>query len=379
MSTLLPSLAQNSGDLQVQISQQKPVRISATLQCGKGELLALVGPSGSGKSTVLRCIAGLHRADQASIQCAGETWDDAASGHRVQTQQRKVGLVFQEYALFPHKSALDNVVLATPGTSRKERVKKAMVLLERTNMTGLEHRMPHALSGGQKQRVALARALAREPRVLLLDEPFSAVDQQTRRKLYSELAALRHTLELPIILVTHDLTEVQLLADTLCLMHKGISLHQGAVADVINRPLTREIARLVGHQNLFNIVVTAQEHEHTLYKLGDLDSFAGPKLTDARVGDQASLLISSSAIQVVVSEPSTATAYNNSAGLFTLNGTVQESVLLGDEVFIRLHLEKVPKSLRFKLPMHIAQAEGIVQGSALKINVHYHGIHVMAS
>lgn len=366
--------------LDVQIQQRRPVSIRAALHCDRGELLALVGPSGSGKSTVLRCIAGLHKADQSAIQCAGEIWDNPDSGHRLRPQQRKVGMVFQEYALFPHKSALDNVMLATPGANRKERRYKAMTLLERTNMTGLEDRMPHALSGGQKQRVALARALAREPRVLLLDEPFSAVDQQTRRKLYSELAALRQSLELPIILVTHDLTEVQLLADTLCLMHRGVSLHQGAVADVINHPNSREVARLVGHQNLFNAVVVGQQDAQTQYQLGDIAAFAGPKLESARVGDQASLLISPSAIQLSTSDTTAHPSAHDAADyVFALDGTVQESVLLGDEVFIRLHLENVPKSLRFKLPMHVASCEGIRQGSMLRVNVQHHGIHAMAN
>ncbi len=368
----------NTQGLTVQISQQSPVNLRASLRCEPGELLALVGPSGSGKSTLLRCIAGLHRADHTHIQCAGDVWEDSASAHRLRPQERKVGLVFQEYALFPHKSALDNVILATPGTSRKERSQKAMALLESTNMTGLENRMPHALSGGQKQRVALARALAREPRVLLLDEPFSAVDQQTRRKLYTELAALRQSLELPIILVTHDLTEVQLLADTLCLMHRGVSLYQGAVADVINRPENREVARLVGHQNLFNAIVIGQEKNQTLYQLGDIDPVKGPPLVNAHVGDKASLLISPSAIQILSSESAQYRArHETSVDDFLLNGTVQESVLLGDEVLIRLHLERVPKSLRFKLPMHTAANQGIRQGSELTVNVQYHGIHAM--
>ncbi|MDB3935534.1 ABC transporter ATP-binding protein [Granulosicoccus sp.] len=353
--------------LQVHIEQQQPVSLDVDLNCNRGELLALVGPSGSGKSTVLRTIAGLNRVSHARIHCDGETWDDDARHRHVKTQRREVGLVFQDYALFPHKSALENVMLASPASGRKTRLHKAMSLLDRTNMTGLEQRMPDALSGGQRQRVALARALAREPRVLLLDEPFSAVDQQTRRKLYSELAALRQTLELPIILVTHDLTEVQLLADSLCLMHRGKSLVQGPVADVIKYPQSREVARLVGHQNLFNAIVESHDKNHTLYQLGQSPLIRGPQLAGADIGQCACLLILPSAIQL--------TADNTTA--FTVKGTVQECIILGEELAIRLHLDDIPKSLRFRLTHQVATDHGVVKGSVLNVFVQMHGLHVM--
>lgn len=365
--------------LYVEIRQHNPINISAKLHCSPSELLALVGPSGSGKSTVLRTIAGLNRAECAFISCGGEIWDNSTSGVHVKTQKRKAGLVFQEYALFPHKSALDNVMLATPGRSREQRRIKALALLERTNMTGLEKRMPSTLSGGQKQRVAIARALAREPRVLLLDEPFSAVDQQTRRKLYRELAALRQSLDLPIVLVTHDLTEVQLLADSLCLMHRGSSLAQGPVADVINRPFSRAIARLVGHQNLFNATVVSNERDYALYSLGEIAPFKGPPIPDARVGDDVSLLISPSAINMEPPAPASKNnTFDNEGDNSRLAGTVNEAVILGDELSIRLHLERVPKSLRFKIPLHDAVNKSIGVGSRLTVSVQHHGIHAMS-
>ena len=353
--------------LRVRIQQQQPVSLDVDLHCNRGELLALVGPSGSGKSTVLRTIAGLNRVDYACIQCGNEIWDNADTRWHVKTQQREVGLVFQDYALFPHKSALENVMLASPASGRDARQHKAMALLQRTNMTGLEHRMPDALSGGQRQRVALARALAREPRVLLLDEPFSAVDQQTRRKLYSELAALRQSLELPIILVTHDLTEVQLLADSLCLIHRGKSLIQGPVAEVIKYPQSREVARLVGHQNLFNATVECQGDDYTMYKLGQAPLIRGPQLAGAEIGQSACVLILPSAIRL--------SADNCTA--FSVTGTVQECVILGEELAIRLHLDDIPKSLRFRLMHQVAADHGVVKGSSLSVFVQLHGLHAM--
>ena len=353
--------------LQVQIQQDKPIKLNASLTCERGELLALVGPSGSGKSTVLRTIAGLNRVDYSNIRCDGEVWEDSDSRFHLKTQLRKVGLVFQDFALFPHKSALENVMLASPAASRESRRNNAMQLLDRTNMTGLEHRKPAALSGGQRQRVALARALAREPRVLLLVEPFSAVDQQTRRKLYSVLAVLRQTLELPIILVTHDLAEVQLLADSLCLMHRGMSLVQGPVADIINNPNSREVARLVGHQNLFNVSIVSHHSGFSLYQLGEIAPIRGPLLPDLPSGENACLLIMPSAISLT----------NNNSSAFSVTGTVQECIMLGDELAIRLHLDNIPKSLRFRLAHHIAAHRQIERGSQLTVYVQTHGLHAM--
>lgn len=369
----------STSQLNVQIQQQQPFSLNASFQCAPGELLALVGPSGSGKSTILRTIAGLHRATHSNIKCADDLWDDSTHDFHLSPQQRNIGLVFQEYALFPHKSALENVLLATSG-SKKAKHELARELFARTNMSGLEHRKPDTLSGGQKQRVAIARALARQPRALLLDEPFSAVDQQTRRRLYRELAALRQSLEIPIVLVTHDLTEVQLLADTLCLIHRGVSLQQGAVADVISRPQSREIARLLGHQNLFSVAVEQTHHESTVYRLGNLPPIAGPVLDNVRSGDNASLLIAPSAIHISYSDDNQqpgSSAVRQEEFAVTLKGDIQESVMLGDELLIRLHLDDVPKSLRFKLPLHEAKKYGIRQGQRLEVGIRAYGIHAM--
>ena len=358
-------------ELQVSLQQSDPFDLNVSLQCASGELLALVGPSGSGKSTVLRTIAGLHQANFAHIQCNGQCWEDTNTRVRMKPQDRKVGLVFQDYALFPHKSVLANVLLATPGKNKTENREKARVLLQKTNMAGMEDRMPATLSGGQKQRVALARALAREPGVLLLDEPFSAVDQQTRRRLYSELAALRKTLDLPIILVTHDLTEVQLLADSLCLMRRGNSLQRGTVVDVINSPTSREIAKLVGHQNLFNADVVSQQPANTVYRIGALPAFIGPKLDTAQVDKPVCLLIFPTAISLQ-REPGQDSAIK-------LDGKIQEMLILGDEISIRMHLNDVPKSLRFKIPLYTAQQQSLKKGDPLSVYINPQNIHAMHS
>ncbi len=242
--------------LEVCLQQQAPIPLDCTFDCAPGELVALVGPSGSGKTTVLRCIAGLHRAAQGTIRCNGSTWfDDQVC---LPPQQRRVGFVFQNYSLLPHLSAFDNVMLALGDVPAADRSAITRNWLARVHLQGLDDRRPAQLSGGQQQRVALARALARAAGqamhgggVLLMDEPFSAVDQVTRGKLRAELARLRRELAIPIVLVTHDLDEARQLADRLVVLHRGKTLQAGTPEDVLLRPCSPAVARLVGLTNLF--------------------------------------------------------------------------------------------------------------------------------
>jgi molybdate transport system ATP-binding protein len=237
--------------LDARLAQAGPIPLDAQLKVGRGELLALVGPSGSGKTTILRALAGLYRPRAGLIRCGGETWFDAARGIDLAPQRRRVGLVFQHYALFPHLTALGNVRAALSHLPRPERTPRAAALLARVGLAGLADRLPSALSGGEQQRIALARALAREPAALLLDEPFAALDTRTRRRLRRELAALHQALPIPIILVTHDLEEAAALGQRLCVLEGGRTLQSGTPREVMNRPATLAIARLLDAQNLF--------------------------------------------------------------------------------------------------------------------------------
>ena len=200
-----------------------------------GEVTALVGPSGSGKTSTLRAIAGFMRPANGSIAWGGEVWLDTAAGIHVPARRRRVGFVVQAYALFPHMSALENVMAALGDLPRDAGREAARALLARVHLDGLADRRPWQLSGGQQQRVAVARALARRPRVLLLDEPFSAVDQPTRQRLQSEMIELRGTLSMPIVLVTHNVDEIARLADTMVLLTEGRALASGTVNEVLGR------------------------------------------------------------------------------------------------------------------------------------------------
>lgn len=230
-----------SDGLRVDLKQTGPIPLHAKFSCAPGELLALVGPSGSGKSTILRAIAGLYRPHQGRVSCNGSTWLDTGSRIDTPPHRRSVGFVFQNYALFPHMTALDNVKAALAHRPANERIDRARALLRLVHLEGLESRRPAALSGGQQQRVAVARALARDPGVLLLDEPFSAVDRRTRRGLHRELRELRAAVSMPIVLVTHDLDEAADLADLLCVLDRGETLQIGTASEVLAAPASGRV------------------------------------------------------------------------------------------------------------------------------------------
>lgn len=227
--------------LHVDLHQANPIPLQIAFSCEPGELVALIGPSGAGKTTILRTIAGLYRPASATIACAGETWSDTASRVFLPAHLRRVGLVFQSYALFPHLTAPGNVEAALTHLSSQGRRTRASELLALVHLDGFASRKPSELSGGQQQRVAVARALARDPAVLLLDEPLSAVDRRTRRQLRAELASIRSSLRAPIVLVTHDLDEAAALADCLVVIDEGALLQVGPPQAVLDAPASDRV------------------------------------------------------------------------------------------------------------------------------------------
>jgi len=353
----------------VALSQSAPIPLDVAIACRPGELLALVGPSGSGKTTVLRAIAGLYRPAAGRIRSGGDTWFDGEAGLMVAPQDRAVGLVFQDYALFPHLSALDNVRLAMRHVAEPERRAAAAALLMRVHLDGLEARTPERLSGGQRQRVALARALARDPKVLLLDEPFSAVDRMTRERLKEELASLRRSLEIPIVLVTHDLEEAQALADRICVIHGGRTLQTGAPEDVRLRPVSPLVARLMGQTNVFKgVVVQAGK--------GGCIRWAGERLTVAttgafREGERVSWLIPSDF--VAFAEPKDAP---DDGTCNVVAGALAETRSLGELSELTLRLGD-QDTLRFRVTSRDLRGRGLEAGSALSVRLLPEGIHLM--
>ncbi len=244
---------QQGGALTLAVDQSRPMRLEGSFRCEPGELLALVGPSGAGKTSLLRVLAGLMRPERGRVTVGEEVWCDTATGVWLTPQQRRVGLVFQHYALMPHLDAVENVALSLLHLGTTTRRAEARRWLSHVGLGEAQQaRRPAALSGGEQQRVAVARALAREPRLLLLDEPFSAVDQMNRQSLYRLLADLRREFRIPIVLVTHDLHEASMLADRLVVIDGGQVLQQGSPTHIHNAPRNARVADLVGIQNRFH-------------------------------------------------------------------------------------------------------------------------------
>jgi molybdate transport system ATP-binding protein len=212
-----------------------------------GGTLALVGPSGAGKTSVLRAIAGLLRPENGYVALDGETWLDTTGAIDVPPERRRVGLVFQEYALFPHLDVLGNVAFGARDRS------VVPGLLERLRIGGLAHARPDELSGGERQRVALARALARDPGVLLLDEPLAALDTHTRTAVRAELHALLASLELPTVLVTHDFEDAATLADRVGVLVEGRILQLGTPQELVSTPLDPFVASFTGANLLLGV------------------------------------------------------------------------------------------------------------------------------
>jgi len=188
------------------------------LEIHNGEFLTLFGPSGAGKTTLMRLIAGLETPDSGVIEVDGEVWFDSGKKINLPPQRRSIGFVFQDYALFPTMSVRDNLLFAAESPQQRHNVDELLELIELAN---LAHRLPSTLSGGQKQRVALARALVRHPKILLLDEPLSALDPSMRQKLQDELALIHERLGVTTLLVSHDIAETVKLSDRLASIEQG--------------------------------------------------------------------------------------------------------------------------------------------------------------
>ncbi len=302
--------------LSVTLRQNGPIPLDVEFACDAGDVLAIFGPSGSGKTTVLRSIAGLYRPEHGSIRSGADVWTDTASGFFAPAHRRAVGFVFQEYALFPHLTAVGNVITALGHRPRAERRARAEQLLALVHLSGHLSRRPSALSGGERQRVALARALAREPAGLLLDEPFAAVDRTVRRHLQNEIDDLRRTLDIPLILVTHDFDDVVRLATHLLILEQGRGGAYGPLRSLMSRPDLTWLRKAVGLGSLFDAVVTRTHASRGLVEL----TFDGGTLlasdSSVAIGTKVRLRIPAREVILATRHPEGLSLHN------TLSGTV---------------------------------------------------------
>src|ERR1700704_2584082 len=235
-----------------------------SLAIGRGEFMTLLGPSGCGKTTLLKLAAGFLGPDGGSIAIHGKCVND------VPAYKRGIGMMFQNYALFPHMSVAENVGygLKARGVGRRERRQRVAEVLALVKLTGMEDRKPRQLSGGQQQRVALARALVINPSVLLLDEPFSALDKNLRASMQVELREIQRKLKVTTILVTHDQSEALSLSDRLAVMSEGRLRQLGTPEEIYRRPCDRFVASFVGDANVLRGRLDGIEGESAVIAVG---------------------------------------------------------------------------------------------------------------
>jgi len=361
----------------VEVEQAHPMPLRGSLRCEAGELLALVGPSGAGKTSLLRVLAGLMRPQQGRVQVGCEVWCDTSQGVFLPPQRRHVGLVFQSYALMPHLDAVGNVALSLIHLPPGERLKQARRWLNHVHLgTDQQTRRPAALSGGEQQRVAVARALARAPRLLLLDEPFSAVDQMNRQGLYRLLADLRRELAIPIVLVTHDLNEARMLADRLVVMDAGQVLQQGSPAHIHNAPRNARVADLVGIQNRFQgqwLGPSATAGQGLLRWTGEGSS--GDAAPVLQVRDKGKVP-TGQAVNWVIPSDGISLIDAGAVGPTDFSAEVCEARHLGEITLATLGLASVPGA-RLVLTLSGAQRQVLALGARVGVRLDPELVHVM--
>lgn len=306
-------------------------RLDVDVTVSPGEVLGVLGPNGSGKTTLLRVLAGLDALTAGSVSLDGHAFDDVATGAFLPAERRPVGLVFQNYRLFPHLCVRDNVAFAARSTGLGKRIagQRADHWLDRLDLAAIAGRKPGTLSGGQAQRVAVARALAAEPRLLLLDEPLAALDARTRLAVRAELR--RHLVDFPgpTLLVTHDPLEAMVMADRLLVLENGRIVQQGTPADIARRPATEYVARLVG-LNLYRGTrvgagIVSLPSGGTLHIAGDWRSSAG-----GDIGECVLLTLRPAAIALHTRGPEHSSPRN------VWTGTVVGLELLTDRVRVQI-------------------------------------------
>ncbi len=356
--------------LKLNLQQTLPLPLDVELECHSGQLLALVGPSGAGKTTVLRCIAGLQSSQTGMIECKNKVWFDSESSQNMAPQQRRVGMVFQNYALFPHLTVDENIQFALDA-NQNSNGHTAKRLLEKVNMIGLGDRYPKQLSGGQQQRVAIARALARQPEILLLDEPFSAVDKVTRRKLYLELDTLRQDLDIPMILVTHDLDEAAMLADQICVIHQGKTLQQGTPEKILYKPRNTAVAKQVDARNVRSGMIIEEDSELKL-KWHNYH-FTLREKADFKSDQEVNWTISPAKILLHQRvRPSRGTRENPVSGII-----INKMTLRGITTILMTIDQAEEEQLQMDLPEHVASRNQLQVGETISVSLLAEAIHLM--
>lgn len=359
--------------LYCKIDQNEPIRLQAEFSCKKNEILAVVGPSGGGKTTLLKMIAGLSKPKSGFIKWANDIWFNSQENLYLSPQARHIGYVPQHFGLFPNLTVLENVMAGLDHIPKGSRQKRALNWLERVNLKGMPHRLPEQLSGGQKQRVALARALAREPNILLLDEPFSAVDRETRDRLYLELAKLKTQLSIPVIMVTHDLNEALLLANKMLLISHGEMLQQGKPFDVLTKPYNEVVARQMGLKNLFDATVIAHDEAGKLTWLNVAEQLIAcdfePKV---EIGQRVRWVIPNQGIRF-----SSITNKRLCKSFNKLKVQIESQITMGESVRIEATILGNKEKLKVEVSLNLVKKLNLAVGDQVSIALKSEQIHIL--
>ena len=313
--------------------------LQVDIKLSEGSSLALVGPSGCGKSMTLRMIAGLEQPDEGYIKVGNTVFYDSSKHTFVPAYKRHIGFLFQNYALFPHLTVEQNIAFGLNHRPRLERQEKVRSIIERLRIKGLEKRYPQYISGGQQQRVALARTLVTDPDLLLLDEPFSALDSQVKRKLEKEVISVRNAFSGTMILVTHSLEEAFRLCTDIAVMNNGKIIQLGTQDEIIHHPANRTVARLTGTENIFDGKVIERYGETARLWVAELDCH----LTIPNILKQDNLSLGIRPAQLIV-EPDHCTRVEDPENSFC--GQIVQTISTpdGQLVFIQLTRDSVPLS-----------------------------------
>jgi iron(III) transport system ATP-binding protein len=303
-----------------------------SLALAPGQIGVLIGPSGCGKTSLLRAVAGLERPTAGRILLGGETLSDAQAGIHQPPEARRIGMVFQDYALFPHLSIADNVAFGLHRLPRAQRQQRVQDMLDLVGLAATAKRLPHQLSGGQQQRIALARALAPAPRLLLLDEPFSSLDVDLRGRLAQEVRAILKQTGTTALFVTHDQLEAFALGDVIGVMQHGLLDQWDSAYQLYHRPATRFVADFIGH-GVFTPAQIIAGPRGTVVRtpLGDLSDVEECPLPSAYPGGACEVLLRADDIvhddDAPVKAQIRAKAFRGSEFLYTLQLASGEQVL----------------------------------------------------
>jgi iron(III) transport system ATP-binding protein len=321
------------------------------LEVEKGEMLTLLGPSGCGKTTTLRCIAGLERPEEGDIVIDGKPM---LSKGFVQPSKRGIGMVFQNYAVWPHMKVFNNIVygLKLQKLPKKDIREKAQNVLELVGLSGLENRYPSQLSGGQQQRVALARALVRNPKVLLLDEPLSNLDAKLREELRFEIKSLVRRMGITAVYVTHDQAEAMVISDRIAVMDSGNVVQLGTAQEIYKKPANKFVADFIGTMNFMpGEIVEVLQNTDQVYVSTEFSEKMLCQTTDsaeAELGKKVHASIRPEDVEVFADPPQ---ATEN-----IFKGTIAHKAYLGNFLYFFVNIKDT--MIRVQVPHHLPQEEG---------------------